>query len=154
MLPLSCSSDIIIPKSWPKNIKSTVLQVISLAHYAITYARGWAANSINVRVRLQAKLNTTLEEIAKLREELRIKDARMARIDPQKRPHHPAVERMAILELKSCPRMVLSQTAKAFLVTPATIASWLKRIDESLPSALVRMAGRRHLPIVKLRIAA
>ena len=101
MLPLSCSSDISVPKSWPKNIKSAVLHVISLAHYAITYARGWAANSINARVRLQAKLNTTLEEIAKLREELRIKDARMARIDPQKRPHYPAVERMVILELKA-----------------------------------------------------
>ena len=78
MLPLSSSSDIIIPKSWPTNIKSRVLHVISLAHYAITYARGWAANSMIARVRLQAKLNTALEEIAKLREELRIKDARMA----------------------------------------------------------------------------
>ncbi len=43
MLPLSCSSDISVPKGWPKHIKSAVLQVISLAHYAITYARGWAA---------------------------------------------------------------------------------------------------------------
>ena len=139
MLPLSSSSDIIIPKSWPRDIKSTVLRVISLAHYAITYARGWAANSINARVRLQAKLNVALEEIAKLREELRIKDARMARINPQKRLHYPAVERMAILELKAVRGWSLSQTAKAFLVTPATIGSWLKRIDESSSSALVRM---------------
>ncbi len=139
MLPLSCSSDIIIPKSWPKNIKSTVLQVISLAHYAITYAGGWAANSINARVRLHAKLNTAIEEIAKLHEELRIKDSRMARIDPQKRPHYPAVERMAILELRAVRGWSLTQTAKAFLITPATIASWLKRIDENSPSALVRM---------------
>ena len=101
MLPLSCSSDIIIPKSWPKNIKSTVLHVISLAHYAITYARGWAANSINARARLQARLSNALGEIAKLREELRIKDARMAKIDAQERPHYPPVERMAILELKT-----------------------------------------------------
>ena len=79
-----------------------------------TYARGWAANSMNARVRLQAKLNTALEEIAKLREELRIKDARMARIDPQKRPHYPAVERMAILELKAVRGWSLSQTARAF----------------------------------------
>ena len=33
MLPLSCSSDISVPKSWSKHIKSAVLQVISLAHY-------------------------------------------------------------------------------------------------------------------------
>ena len=139
MLPLSCSSDIFIPKAWPKNIKSTVLHVISLAHYAITYARGWAANSINARVRLQAKLDTALEEIAKLREELRIKDSRMARIDCHRRPHYPAVERLAILELKAARGWSLTQTAKAFLVTPVTIAYWLKRIDESSPSALVRM---------------
>ena len=80
MLPLSCSLDIVIPRSWPKNIKSRVVHVISLAHYAITYARCWyarywAANSKNARVRLQAKLNTAIEEIAKLCEELRIKDS-------------------------------------------------------------------------------
>ncbi len=63
----------------------------------------------------------------------------MARIDPQKRPHYPAVERMAILELKAVRGWSLTQTARAFLVTTATIASWLKRIDESSSSALVRM---------------
>ena len=114
------------------------MQVVSLAHYAITYARGWAANSINARVRLQGKLNAAREEIAKLQEELRIKDARMARIDCHKRPHYPPVERMAILELKAARGWSLAQTAKAFLVTPATIAFWLKRIDESSPLALVR----------------
>jgi len=108
MLPLSCSSEIVIPKSWPKHIKSAVLHVISLAHYAITYARGWAANSINARVRLKARLRIALEEIVELREEPRIKDARMARIDPQKRPHYPAVERMAILELKAARGWFLS----------------------------------------------
>ena len=63
----------------------------------------------------------------------------MARIDCHKRPHYPAVERMAILELKAARGWSLTQTAKAFLVTPATVRFWLKRIDESSPSALVRM---------------
>ena len=35
----------------------------------------------------------------------------MARIDPQKRPHYPAVERMAILELKA---------ARGWSLTPPT----------------------------------
>ena len=116
MLPLACSSDIVIPKSWPKNSKSALVHVISLAHYAITHARGWAANSIYARVRLQAKLDTALEEIAKLREELRIKDTRMTRIGAQKRPHYPPVERLAILELKAARGWSLTQTAKVFLV--------------------------------------
>ncbi len=46
---------------------------------------------------------------------------------------------MAILELRAARGWSLSQTAKAFLVTPATIASWLKRIDEGPPSALIQM---------------
>ncbi len=133
------SSSVSLPRSWPKHVRSAVLHVISLAHYAMTYARGWAANSLNARVRLQAKLSAALNEIAKLREELRIKDVRMARIDPHRRPHYPAVERMAILELKAARGWSLAQAARTFHVTPATIASWLKRTDESSPSALVQM---------------
>ena len=129
MLPLPSWSDIVIPKHWPKNVKSTVLHVISLAHYAITYARGWAADSINARVRLQAKLDAALEEIAKLREEIRIKDVRMARIHCHKRPHYRPVERLAILELKAARGWSLSKTARAFLVTPATIAYWLRGVS-------------------------
>jgi hypothetical protein len=36
-----------------------------------------------------------------LRQEIRIKDARMTQIAPQRRPHYPSTERMAILELKA-----------------------------------------------------
>ena len=50
------SDDVPLPKSWPANVKSAVLQVISLAHLAIIYSRSWAANSTNARVRLQGKL--------------------------------------------------------------------------------------------------
>jgi len=32
-----------------RNVKSAILHVISLAHYAIVATRGWAANSINAR---------------------------------------------------------------------------------------------------------
>jgi transposase InsO family protein len=74
-----------------------------------------------------------------LREELRIKNARMARINPHRRPQYPPVERMAILELKAARGWSLEQTARAFLVTPATIASWMKRLDEEGPHALVQL---------------
>ena len=46
--------DIPVPSGWPKNVKSAILHVISLAHFAIVAARGWAANSINARVRLSS----------------------------------------------------------------------------------------------------
>jgi hypothetical protein len=43
--------DIPVLSGWARNVKSAVLHVISLAHYAIVATRGWAANSINARVR-------------------------------------------------------------------------------------------------------
>jgi putative transposase len=115
------------------------LHVISLAHYAIAAARGWAANSINARVRLAAKNDQLKQEVQLLREELRIKDARLARIDPRRRPFYPPTERMAILELKAARGWSLAQAARAFLVEPETIAAWMKRIDEDGSSALVQL---------------
>jgi transposase len=46
---------------------------------------------------------------------------------------------MAILELKAARGWSLEQTAKAFLVTAATIATWMKRLDEEGPHALVQL---------------
>ena len=49
-------------------MKSAVLHAIELAHYAIVYARAWAADSINARVRLAAENNRLHEECALRRE--------------------------------------------------------------------------------------
>ena len=93
--------DIPLPSGWAKNVKSSVLHVISLAHYAIACTRGWAANSINARVRLVADNNRLGQDNQLLREKLRIKDARIAKLDPRRRPYYPPTERMAILESKA-----------------------------------------------------
>ena len=79
------------------------------------------------------------QEIALLREELRIKDAREARIDPHRRPHYPPLERMAILQLRAARRWSLGQTARVFHLTAATIASWMKRLQEDGADALVQL---------------
>ncbi|MEN6451708.1 MAG: DDE-type integrase/transposase/recombinase [Thermoguttaceae bacterium] len=63
----------------------------------------------------------------------------MTQIPPHRRPQYPPTERMAILELKAARSWSLEQTAKAFLVTAATIASWMKRLDEEGPDALVQL---------------
>ena len=136
--PIRCSSAS-LPAGWPASVKSAVLHVISLAQFAAAHTRGWAANSINARVRLKAELNHAKQEIAVLREEIRIKDARMAHIPPHRRPFYPPAERLAILELKAARGWSLEQTARAFLVAAATIASWMKRLDERGPEALVQL---------------
>ncbi len=61
-----------------------MLQVISLAQYATVYTRSWAVDSMNGRVRLKAENDRQGQEIALLREEIRIKDARMAQINPHR----------------------------------------------------------------------
>ena len=130
-----------VPSGWPKNVKSAVLHVISLAQYAIAATRGWAADALNPRARQAAEDDQLKQEIQLLREELRIKNARLAKIDPRHRPFYPPTERMAILELKAARGWSLAQTARAFLVEPETIAAWLKRADEDGPGSLVQMPG-------------
>jgi len=78
-----------------------MLHVVALARYATAYTRGWAGNSMDGRVILKAENDRLRQEIALLREEIRIKDARMMLITPQRRPHYPPVERMSILELRA-----------------------------------------------------
>jgi len=48
---------------------------------------------------------------------------------------------MAILELKAARGWCTAQTARTFQVEPDTIASWMKRVDEDGPSALVQTSG-------------
>ena len=128
-----------LPRGWSSRVKSAILHVISLAQFTAAYTRGWAANSVNTRIRLKAELDRALQDHALLREEMHIKDVRLARIAPHQRPLYPPTERMAILEVKAARGWSLEQAAKAFLVTAATIASWMGRVDEQGPAALVQL---------------
>ena len=133
MLGNNHNSDIPLPKGWPRRVRSAVIHAISLAHYSLTATRSWAANSLNARVQLKQENDRLRQELALLLEELRIKDARMDHIPAQRRPHYPPIERLAILELRAARGWSLSQTARRLLVTPATVASWMCRLDEDGP---------------------
>ena len=107
-----------LPVGWPRRVRSVAVHAISFAQASLTAARGWAANSWDTRVRLQEENDRLRQEIHLLLEELRIKDARLARIPAQRRPHYPPTERLAILELRTARGWSLSQTATRLLVTP------------------------------------
>ena len=104
-----------LPKGWQDCIKSAVLHAIALAHYVIVYARTWAADSINARLRLAAENDRLHEACALLREEIRIKDTRIAQIAPQRWPQYGPYERMTILKLRAAQEWSLKQTADTFL---------------------------------------
>ena len=125
-----------VPKRWTRSIQSALIHVMSLGHYALVRTRSWAANGSSDRVRLSAKSDQLENEIRLLREEIRIKDARLARIPALRRPHYQPTERLAILELRALRGWSLAQTARVFHVTLATIASWFTRLDEEGPTAL------------------
>ena len=129
-----------LPRDWPDHVRSAVLHVIALTHTAITWTRGWAVNSPIARVRLSAELDRAKNELGLLREEIRIRDLRMRRIQPRHRPYYSAIERMAILELRAARSWSGAQTSRVFLVEPETISSWMRRIDEGGEQALVRLA--------------
>ena len=119
-----------LPRGWPRRVRSAVVQVIS---------RAWASDSMNSALRRRSEVDRLQQEVRLLREEIRIKDARMQHLEAQKRPHYPPTDRLAILELRAARSWSLTQTARAFLVTPLTISSWTARIDEEGPDALVRL---------------
>ena len=133
------SSEIPLPRGWPSQVKSAILQVISLAQLTLAHTRGWAANSLNSRIRLKAELARGDQEIALLRERLRIHMLRMRQLPPHRRPYYRPTERMAILQLKAARGWSSKQTSQEFLVTKDTIRSWLKRVDEEGPNALVQL---------------
>ena len=128
-----------LPSAWPKLARAAIVQLAGLAHVALTRTRSWCADSRLARVRLRGRVDGLEQEVALLREELRIKDARLARIPAQERPRYPPTERLAILGLRAARGWSAAQSARVFLLTAATIASWMRRLDEDGEDALVRL---------------
>src|SRR5207245_10437914 len=104
-----------------------------LAHQSLSDSRRWTTSSTNERLRLTAKTDQLQQEVALVREEIRIKDLRMATIPAARRPHYRPTERLAILELRAARGWSLEQTARIFHLTNATITSWCRRLDEDGP---------------------
>ncbi len=124
-----------LPRGWRK-----------LARAALVRTRSWCADSPLARVRLRGRVDRLEQEVALLREELRIKDARLARIRAAERPRYPPEEGLAILALRAARGWNAAETARAFLVTAVTITSWMRRLDEDGEGALVRLP----VPVNKL----
>jgi hypothetical protein len=74
-----------VPKRWKRSVQRALVTVMSLAQYTLVSTRSWAANSRNHRVRLSVKTDQLDNEIRLLREEIRIKDARMRGVTPWER---------------------------------------------------------------------
>ncbi len=127
------------PRGWTRTVRSSFLHAVSVAATALARAWGSAAKSRRVTTRLRAELDRAETEIAFLREELAVKDERLGRIPPRRRPHYGPVHRMRILELKAGRGWSSAQTARVFGVTEDTIVAWIRRVDEAGDHPLVRL---------------
>ena len=128
-----------LPQCWPRRVRSAAVHAIALADLAFTKTLSWAADSLNPRLRFQAEIERLRREVSLLREEIRIKDARMEQIEPHRRPYYPPISRLDILELRAARGWSMAQAGRTFLVSSNTIASWVGRLEEEGPDALLRL---------------
>ena len=105
-----------LPRQWSGRIRSAILHAISLAQFALTSARGEIQRRGCARDRRFAKIERLRQEIHLLKEELRLKDARMLRVPGRRRPYYQPFERLSILELRAARGWSLDQTAERMLV--------------------------------------
>ena len=75
-----------LPRGWPRRVRSAVVHVISLARTSLALTQGWASESMNGQLRRRAEGDRLQQEIQFLREEIRIKDARMEQLEAHRRP--------------------------------------------------------------------
>ncbi len=73
-----------LPRGWKCRVRSSILHILALSHFAFTALLARAAQSKNRQVRLRAQIDRRDREIALLQEELRIKNARMERVPPHR----------------------------------------------------------------------
>ena len=105
----------------------------------MTSAWSKTASSRSSRQSALAERDQLGTEIALLKEELAIKDARFAKVPARRRPHYEPVQRMRILQLKAARGWSKAQTADRFVMTEETVASWLRRLDENGEEGLVQV---------------
>ncbi len=127
-----------LPPGWSKLAQRGLLNVVAAARLALLQVLAGFENGRVSEARLLAQNERLKERIAQLETELSIKDNRMGRLPVTKRPHYPPEERLRILLLRAATGWSLTQTAKRFLLSPQTIANWMKRLDDDGPDALVR----------------
>lgn len=123
---------------WPKHVQSKLRVAVSLIVDTALQVRAHLSESPLPRAVLKSRLDRMTDDRAQTLEEMRIKDVRMSRIPPKRRPQYPPTERLAILILKVARHWSVAETARHFLVDPETVTKWERRIDEQGENALLQ----------------
>jgi len=132
------SFSIPLPRGWRGWVKQALLHAVGLERLALAEVRAGFESGLDPRADLVSSLDRAREEATLMREENRILRARLGCIPASRRPHYPAAERLSILVLRAKAGWNGAETAHRFLLTADTIASWMRRLDERGPEALVQ----------------
>ena len=103
-----------LPPNWNQHAKRGILAVFTLAHFTITAVRAWGNSNLVPGVRRELRIERLENEVALLREQLRILHARYAKIDPMSRPHYVPADPFAILALKETRGWSIARVAREF----------------------------------------
>jgi transposase InsO family protein len=117
-----------------------------LAQYLWRHFGAWLEYNWDPKARLLAEVLALKAELARLREEVALKDARMACLPPKRRPHYSPEARLRILALKASQSWSLAATARRFQVSRTTIASWVSASAEAESSLLKQRRAVNSLP--------
>lgn len=125
-----------LPKDWRRDTTAGLLSAIALARVAVLTLVDGLVGGARMTTR-GAELMQVRAELARVTRERQLLEARLARVAPRKRPHFSASERLEILALRAASGWSVAETARRFLVTPETVASWFHdrdRADRERPS--------------------
>jgi len=126
----------------------------------------WLENIRDPKARLLAEVLVLKTEVARLQEEMAVKDSRMGSLPAKRRSQYSPDARLRVLALKAARCWSLAATAARFQVTSATVASWVaastdahstllkqRQAVNSFPDFIVQqlevtvpMLGRRKVP--------
>jgi len=121
--------EIPLPKGWTELTLQAIRHVIALVRIVILNAANWPLDRECNGLRLRVENNRLRAEINLLKQELAIKDARIARLDPKKRSHYLPSERLEILMIRAVRGWSNGQVAKRFHVTIQTIINWIRSVE-------------------------
>lgn len=120
--------EIPLPKSWDENVKRGLLAAFTLAHYTVVNIRAWGHAPSQPLVKHELHIERLEHENALLREQLRILTERAAR--SKSLPHYTAHNRFAILGVQQARGWSNARTAREFLLSAVTIATWHRKLDD------------------------
>ncbi|MFC1461217.1 DDE-type integrase/transposase/recombinase [Verrucomicrobiota bacterium] len=133
------TTDIPLPLAWPALVRKAMLHVASLARWDMIYMHTASEHHEHPDSKTASDIQHRDDEIALLKEEIRILQTRIQKIPPGNRPYYPPAERMAILIHKAARGWNRHQTAKAFGITVQTISNWMSELEQEGEHALVQI---------------